>query len=110
MIIGSSDGGSDDDFWVFSTAWVSNRRRGFVDRWLGWWVWWPLLAPTGLMVCVCVCGFVVVGLWLKWLVLLGFQCFFFFFNMGFCFDGILVSSGQWWLGFFWVFVPMGLCV
>ena len=28
-------------------AWVS-------DQWLGWWVWWPLLAPTGLMVCVCV--------------------------------------------------------
>ena len=22
----------------------------------------------------------------------------------------MVSSGQWWLGFFWVFVPMGLCV
>ena len=43
-----------------SAAWVS-------DRWLGWWAWWPLLAPTGLMVCVCVallmvcicvCGFV----------------------------------------------------
>ena len=28
-------------------AWVS-------DQWLGWWVWWPLLAPTGLMVCICV--------------------------------------------------------
>ena len=28
-------------------AWVS-------DQWLGWWVWWPLLAQTGLMVCVCV--------------------------------------------------------
>ena len=27
--------------------------------------------------------------------------------MGFCSDGILVSSGQWWLGFFWVFVPLG---
>ena len=36
--------------------------------------------------------------------------FFFIFNMGFCFAGILVSSGQWWLGFFWVFVLMGLCV
>ena len=23
---------------------------------------------------------------------------FFFFNMGFCFGGILVSSGQWWHG------------
>ena len=52
-------------------AWVS-------ERWLGWWVWWPLLAPTslcvaqcvwplligvcgsidGLVVCVYVCGFV----------------------------------------------------
>ena len=77
-----------------------------------------------LMVCVCVCGFVVVGLWLKWLVFLGFRWvsdgFFFFlpsvvmlvffFSMGFCFGGIFVSSGQWWLGFFWVFVLMGLCV
>ena len=36
--------------------------------------------------------------------------FFFFFSMGFCSGGILVSSGQWWLGFFWVFVPMSLCV
>ena len=54
--------------------------------------------------CLCVCGFVVVGLWLKWLVLLGFRgisdgfFFFFFFlfilNMGFCSGGILVSSGQ----------------
>ena len=44
-----------------------------------------------------------------WLVLLGFRWvfFFFFFNMGFCSGGILVSSGQWWLGFFWVFVPLG---
>ena len=88
LIIGSSDGGSGDDFLVFSTTWASNRRRGlvdrwlrFADRWLGWWVWWPLLAPTSLMVCVCVallmvyvcvCDFVVVGFWLKWLVLLGF--------------------------------------
>ena len=96
LIIGSSDGGSSDDFLVFSTAWVSNRRRGFVDRWLGWWVWWPLLAPTGLCVCdsvdgLClyVCGFVVVGLWLKWLVLLGFRWVFFFFLL------------------IWVFVPVG---
>ena len=38
------------------------------------------------MVCVCVCGFVVVGLWLSWLVLLGFQwVFFFFFEYGFLF-------------------------
>ena len=91
LIVGSSDGGFSDDFWVFLMTWVSNRWRGFVDRWLGfvdrwlgWWVWWPLLAPTSLMVyvcaygsvdglCLCVCGFVVVGLWLKWLVILGFQ-------------------------------------
>ena len=50
-----------------SAAWVSDRWLGFADRWLGWWVWWPLLTPTGLMVsmcvallmvCVYVCGFV----------------------------------------------------
>ena len=29
--------------------------------------------------CFYVCGFVVVGLWLKWLVLLGFRWVFFFF-------------------------------
>ena len=39
-----------------SAAWVSDRWFGFANQWLGWWVWWPLLAPTGLMVCVC--GFV----------------------------------------------------
>ena len=37
-----------------SAMWVSDRWLGFADRWLGWWVWWPLLAPTGLMICVCV--------------------------------------------------------
>ena len=41
-----------------------------------------------------------------WLVLLGFRWvfiyLFYFINMGFCSSGILVSSGQWWLGFFWV--------
>ena len=35
-------------------TWVSDRWLGFANRWLGWWVWWPLLALTGLMVCVCV--------------------------------------------------------
>ena len=73
--------------------------------------------------CVCVCGSVdgsvCVCVWLCWLCPMGFFFFFpsvvtlgffFFFNMGFCFAGILVSSGQWWLGFFWVFVLMGLCV
>ena len=107
LIIGIFDGGSGDDFWVFSTAWVSNWRHGFVDRWLEWWVWWPLLAPTGLMVCVCVC----VALLMALLALSDrFFFFFFFFNMSFCSAGILVGSGQWWLGFFWVFVLMGLCV
>ena len=48
--------------------------------------------------CLCVCGIVVVGLGLKWLVLIGFRgvsdgFFFFFFNMGFSSSGILVSSG-----------------
>ena len=99
-----------------SAAWVSDRWLGFTDRWLGWWVWWPLLAPTGLMVCVCVCGSVdgSVGS-VRWVFFFFFSfcCdagFFFFFNMGFCSAGILVSSGQWWLGFFWVFILMGLCV
>ena len=32
-----------------------------------------------------------------------------FFNIGFCSGGILVNSGQWCLGFFWVFVLMGFC-
>ena len=36
-----------------SAAWVSDRWLGFADWWFGWWVWWPLLAPNGLMVCVC---------------------------------------------------------
>ena len=91
---------------------------GFVDWWLGWWVWWPLLAPTGLMVCVYVCVALLMALlalsdgvfFFPSVVTLGFFFFFFFFNMGFCSAGILVSSGQWWLGFFWVFVPMGLCL
>ena len=67
---------------------------GFVDWWLGWWVWWPLLAPTGLMVCVYVCVALLMAL-----LALSDGFFFFFLNMGFCFAGILVSSGQWWLGF-----------
>ena len=57
--------------WVQSAVWVSDRWLGFADQWLGWWVWWLLLAPTGLMVCVyvallmvcvcvCVCGSVCV--------------------------------------------------
>ena len=94
LIIDSSDGGSGDDFWVFSTAWVSNQWRGFVnqwlgfaDQWLGWWVGWLLLAPTGLMVCVCVallmvcvCVCVCVALcvwwwvWIGWSVYHGFVC------------------------------------
>ena len=66
--------------------------------------------------CVCVCVALLMAslalsdgvFFFPSVVTLGF--FFFFFNMGFCFAGILVSSGQWWLGFFWVFVLMGLCV
>ena len=113
--------------------WVWNG--GSVDRWmdhLGWSSVAPMVAPVMIFgyfwrpgfqigsidgsVCVCVCGSVdgFVGS-VRWgffffpsVVTLGF--FFFFFNMGFCFAGILVSSGQWWLGFFWVFVLMCLCV
>ena len=51
LIIGSSDGGSVMIFFngfapmgFKSVAWVSDRWLGFADRWLGWWVWWPLLA------------------------------------------------------------------
>ena len=62
LIIGSFDGGSGDDFFFNgfasmgfkSATWVSDQWIGFTDQWLGWWVWWPLLASTGLMVCVCV--------------------------------------------------------
>ena len=62
LIIGSSDGGSGDDFFFNgfalmgfkSAAWVSDWWLEFAYQWLRWWVWWPLLAPTGLMVCVCV--------------------------------------------------------
>ncbi|KAK7837436.1 cytochrome p450 cyp736a12 [Quercus suber] len=32
-----------------SAAWVSDRWLGFANQRLGWWVWWPLLAPIGLM-------------------------------------------------------------
>ena len=66
--------------------------------------------------CVCVCGSVDGSAGsVRWVFFFffSFYCdagFFFFFNMGFCFAGILVGSGQWWLGFFWVFVLMGLCV
>ena len=56
------------------------------------------------MVCVCVYGFVVVGLWLKWLVILGFRWvsdgFFFFYS--FCCD-----AGFFFFFLIWVFVPVG---
>ena len=61
--------------------------------------WFDGLCVCGFVdgLCLCVCVFVVVGLWLKWLVLLGFRwaffVFFVFFNMGFCSGGILVSNG-----------------
>ena len=62
LIIGSSDGGSSDDFFLMGLLrWVSNRRRGFLIGGLGLLigglgggVWWPLLAPTSLMVYMCV--------------------------------------------------------
>ena len=63
----------------------------------------------GLMGCVCVALLLVCG-WVVAKVAGSFGFFFFFFNMGFCSGGILVSSGQWWLGFFWVFVSIGLCL
>ena len=53
-----------------------------------WWVWISvgrlIVAPVCVCgsvdgLCLCVCGFVVVGLWLKWLVILGFRWVFFFF-------------------------------
>ena len=60
-----------------------------------------------LMVCVCVwlcCGWVVAEVARSSGFSMGFFFFLFFlffiFNMGFCFGEILVSSGQWWLGFF----------
>ena len=57
--------------------------------------WFDGLCVCGFVdgLCLCVCGIVVVGLWLKWLVFLGFQWVFFFFNMSFSSSGILVSSG-----------------
>ena len=42
--------------------------------------WFDGLCVCGFVdgLCLCVCGIVVVGLWLKWLVFLGFQWVFFF--------------------------------
>ena len=34
----------------------------------------------------------------------------FIYNMGFCSGGILVSSGQWWLGFLFRWVCVCVCV
>ena len=59
LIIGSSDGGSGDDFfWMGLFRWVSNLRRGFlIGGFVGLMVWWRgFLIGVGLMVCVCVCG------------------------------------------------------
>ena len=42
LIIGSSDGGSGDDFFFNRFAPVGFKSAVWVsDRWLGWWVWWP---------------------------------------------------------------------
>ena len=51
---------------------ISGLGGGFVDR-------RPGLCGSVDGLCLCVCGFVVVGLWLKWLVILGFRWVFFFF-------------------------------
>ena len=58
LIIGSSDGGSGDDFfWMGLPWWVSNRwRRFLIGGFVGLMVWWRgFLIGVGLMVCVCVC-------------------------------------------------------
>ena len=52
------------------------------------------------------CGWVVAEVAGSSRFLMGFF-YFILFYMGFCSGGILVSSEQWWLGFFWVFVPLG---
>ena len=44
-----------DRWWVSSEVWVILAWVSLV-AWFRWWVWWPLLASIGLMVCVCVCG------------------------------------------------------
>ena len=102
-------------FWVFSTAWVSNRRHGFADRWLGWWVWWPLLAPTGLMVsmcvallmvCVYVCGFVddlmvCVCMCVWWWVWIGWSVYHWWFD-GLCLYVCVVMGLDRLIGVSWV--------
>ena len=58
-----------------------------------------------MFVCVCLCcGWVVAEMVGSSGFPMGFFFFFFSFNMSFCSGGILVSSGQWWLGFF-----LGFC-
>ena len=94
------------------------RRRGFQIGGVG-----LLISGSVDGLCLCVwlcCGWVVAEMagssgFPMGFFFFSFCCdagffYFIFFNMGFCFGGILVSSGQWWLGFFWVFVPMGLCL
>ena len=41
-----------DQWWVSLEVWVILAWVSLAV-WFRWWVWWPLLAPIGLMVCVC---------------------------------------------------------
>ena len=98
LIIGSSDGGFGDDFFLMGLLrWVSNRL-GFKsvawvsNRWLGWWVWWPLFALTSLMVCVCVALLMV---W--WFV---FVCVALLMDWWFVFVCVCVALCVWW----WVWI------
>ena len=57
MIIGSSDGGSGDDFFLMGLLqWVSNRRRGFlIGGFVGLMAWvYDRRGFDGLCLCLCV--------------------------------------------------------
>ena len=92
LIIGSSDGGSSDDFFFNgfapvgfkSAAWVSDWWLRFVDRWLGWWGvvaivgsnWFDGLCVCGSVdgLCLCVCGSVCVVMGLDRLIGVSWVC------------------------------------
>ena len=57
LIIGSSDGGFDDDFFLMGLLqWVSNRRRGFlIGGFVGLMAWvFDRCGFDGLCLCLCV--------------------------------------------------------
>ena len=57
LIIGSSDGGFDDDFFLMGLLqWVSNRRRGFlIGGFVGLMAWvYDRRGFDGLCLCLCV--------------------------------------------------------